>query len=226
MNTQTYTKRFTVAISLVMAAAVLYCSWPLGFILNPTSMRSGLASELGAFGQPYNWLFIWGDIISGALLVVACILLLRLWRPKRDVHLSLVLLLVYGVAGALDAALPEHCLPSLQTCGPIIHDPMLIMHGVFDYIQSVALLGTLVVAWRISKRAANGWLPWIYTIGVAGIIFALLSLVFMIINGPGYWTQRYYITISCIWVASIPFVLRPVVAARADQLMSRRRNPK
>lgn len=193
---------------MIFIAAALYCSWPLGFWLNPAASRTGLASELGAHGQPYSWFFIWADIASGLLVVVASLLLAQLHRVKGWRLTCLIMLAIYGVCGALDAGLPLHCVPSLQVCGPIFHDPELILHGVIDYIGSVTLLGTLIAAWIIARRQHRHWLPWIYGVGIAGIVFALLSLLFMIIGGPGYWAQRYYITIGCIWVASIPFVLR------------------
>jgi len=201
------TRYFWTAALLILLAAALYCSWPVGIWLNPGASRSGLASELGAFGQPYNWLFIWADIVSGALLVGGCLLLTRLFALTRWVRIGLVLLAVYGVCGALDAGLPLRCVPSIQICGPIFHDPQLVLHGVLDYIGSFALFGTLIAGWKVARQEDNVWLPWIYVVGTAGIIFALLSLIFIIDNGPGYWAQRYYLTISSIWVASLPFVL-------------------
>ncbi len=207
-----WTKRevwgFWTAAVAVAVAAVLYCSWPLGFWLNPMAEKTGLASELGAYGQPYNWLFIGADVASGALLAAACMVLWRLFGTHGWRRASLVLLLIYGACGALDAALPVHCLPSVQTCGPILHDPMLIVHGAVDFIGSAALLGTLLAEWVYARQHHRSWLPWIYIIGSGGVLFALLSLVFLLAHGPGYWAQRYYITLSCVWVASLPFVFR------------------
>ncbi len=200
---------FRAAALITACSALLYCSWPLGFVLNPLAMRSGLASELGAFGQPYNWVFIVGDVASGLLLVVAAAVLLRLYRLRGSSRIALVLLAVYGLCGAADAALPMRCLPSLQVCGPIFHDPLLILHGVFDFVGSFALLGTVWAAGRYVWRENQQWRLWIYVIGGGGILFAILSAVFYVAHGPGYWAQRYYITLSCIWVASLPFILRP-----------------
>jgi hypothetical protein len=124
---------------------------------------------------------------------------------------AMVFLAIYGICGALDAALPETCIPSEQVCGPILSDPMLILHGIFDLSGSVALIGTLVAAAVFVHKVEPSprWRTWIYVIGAGGTIFALASGVFYVWGGPGYWAQRYYITLSCIWVASIPFVLRP-----------------
>jgi len=197
------------AAFLTASAALLYCSWPLGFWLNPAAMRAGLASELGAYGQPYNWVFIWGDIISGALLLWGAIVLIHTYKIRGAGRWSLILLATYGVCGALDAALPMSCLPSQEICGPVLSDPMLILHGAIDLVGSVALVGTLVEAVRYVHKHNRTWRPWIYFIGVSALLFAVLSGVFYVFGGPGYWAQRYYITLSCIWVASIPFVLKP-----------------
>ncbi|HEY4160476.1 MAG TPA: DUF998 domain-containing protein [Candidatus Saccharimonadales bacterium] len=206
---------FAGAATVTILSAIIYCSWPLGFWLNPQAMQSGLASELGALGQPYNWVFIWGDIVSGVLLVAAVALLLKLYRLTGWARLALVFLAIYGICGALDAALPMHCLPSEQTCGSIFSDPMLILHGAFDLIGSIALIGTLVAVTVHVYRQNRQWLPWIYVIGIGGTLFAIASGIFYIWGGPGYWAQRYYITLSCIWVASMPFILRPKRAVPA-----------
>lgn len=190
-----------------ITAAVLYCSWPLGFWLNPAADRNGLASELGAYGQPYNWVFIVGDVLSGLLLIVASVLLGREFKADGWRKAGLILLAVYGLSGALDAILPLSCLPSEQVCGSIWHDPMLILHGVIDILGSIALVGTLLAEGIYAHTHHRGWLKWIYAIGGGGVLFAMLSLYFLLTNGPGYWAQRYYITLSCIWVASIPFVI-------------------
>jgi uncharacterized membrane protein YdcZ (DUF606 family) len=203
---------FRAAALITACSALLYCSWPLGFWLNPLAMHSGLASELGAFGQPYNWVFIAGDIVSGVLLVLAAVLLMRLYRLRGAARLAVWLLAVYGICGALDAALPMRCLPSLQVCGPIFHDPLLVLHGVFDFVGSIALFGTLLAAAQYVHRQNQQWRPWIYVMGFGGALFALLSLVLYVAHGPGYWAQRYYITLSCIWVMSLPFIVRPKYA--------------
>lgn len=202
---------FAAAATFIVVAAILYCSWPLGFVLNPVAMRSGLASELGALGQPYNWLFIGGDVVSGILLVAGVALLLCTYRRQlpRIAQITLLLLAVYGICGALDAALPMDCLPSEQACGSVFRDPVLVVHGLFDFAGAIALIATLVLmAVFVHKRAAV-WRPWIYTVGIGGTIFAVMSGVVAIWGGPGEWAQRYYITLSCMWVASVPFIVRP-----------------
>jgi hypothetical protein len=203
---------FAAAAFLTIVSAILYCSWPLGFWLNPEAMRGGLASELGALGQPYNWVFIWGDIVSGVLLVMGVFVLIRRYKLTGWPRRALIFLAIYGICGAFDAALPMSCLPSEQACGSVFNSPMLILHGVFDISGSITLIMTLVAATIFVHSSRREWLVWVYAIGIGGTIFALLSGVLYVMNVPGYWAQRYYITLSCVWVASIPFVFRPKAA--------------
>lgn len=200
---------FVAAAVSTILSAIVYCSWPLGFWLNPRAMQSGLASELGAFGQPYNWVFIWGDIVSGVLLVAAVVVLSRLYKPTGWMRQSLIYLAIYGICGAIDAALPMSCLPSEQQCGSVFGNPLLVMHGAADFIESIALICTLVTAAVYVYGHSRRWSAWIWAIGIGGTIFAIISGIVAIWGGPGYWAQRYYITLSCIWVASMPFVFRP-----------------
>lgn len=197
---------FEVAIVLVVAAAILYCSWPLGFWLNPAASKTGLASDLGAFGQPYDWFFIASDIISGVLLVVAAVLLTKLLGATGWRKVSLILLAVYGVAGAIDASLPLRCIPALAVCGSVWHNPWLIAHGVFDILGSLAILGTLLTEWLYTRRYHPTWLPWVYVVAAGGLIFGIASLVLLLVHEPGYWAQRYYLTLCSVWVASLPSI--------------------
>lgn len=198
---------FTLACVLLGVGSLLYASWPLGFVLDPSVMRSGLASELGAYGRPYNWFFIWSDILNGVFVLAGVLALFTIKKPNRPQRLSLILLAVYGVCGAIDAALPLSCLPSLQVCGPVFHDPILIAHGVVDFAGSLSLIGSLVAAGYYVYVFNRRWLPWIWTIGLGGTLFAAASAILYVLHGPGYWAQRYYITLSSVWVVSVPFVL-------------------
>src|SRR5206468_1047523 len=91
-----------------------------------------------------------------------------------------------------------------------------------DLLGCAALLLTLFAAWRAVPAERTRALLWIQFITVASLIFAMLSVVLWLLHGPGYWAQRYYITVSCIWVASIPFVLRASLLQRVLTLKTRR----
>ncbi|HWD24402.1 MAG TPA: hypothetical protein VG368_02965, partial [Acidimicrobiales bacterium] len=57
--------RRRVAIGVGIAGALAYSSWPLGYVLNGATARSAFASDLELSGQPYNWLFIGLDCVTG-----------------------------------------------------------------------------------------------------------------------------------------------------------------
>ncbi len=197
--------RSRVSVVLAVVAGLAYCSWPLGYVLNPLVSRRGLASELGALHQPYNWLFIALDVLAGALIVAVAILL---WRGP-DGHVRGIVLAnfaLFGVLTAIDALLPMTCEPSLTTCPSLSHQPMLILHGIASISASICLfLSALVVWWR--KRSQRGAV--VMTTLMAGwILFGAFSLYFLFFPGPGYLVQRYYITLCSAWIIALPFMLR------------------
>src|SRR6267142_4573901 len=124
---------------LAVLAGVLYASWPFGYWLNPAVAKGGLASALEGVHQPYNWLFIAGDIASSLLITLVCWLI---WRRVRGTHdkrlLEFALLnVVFFAAGTIiDAALPLRCDPSIQTCASFRHDHLLLAHGIFSILAA------------------------------------------------------------------------------------------
>jgi hypothetical protein len=97
---------------LFTATALLYNSWPLGYLLNYKTARYGLASSLDGKGQPYDWIFILGDIIVGAFLIVICVLIRlkvhkELW--SKPVTAIVAGVLIFGLFTATSAAAPNTC---------------------------------------------------------------------------------------------------------------------
>ena len=81
---------------LMLIAGLLYSSWPLGYWLNPNAAK-GLASDLEALHQPFNWLFIALDILTGLFVAIACFKLSRIVRANS--HPKTRLGLWVGVVG-------------------------------------------------------------------------------------------------------------------------------
>ncbi len=100
-----------------LVASVAYCSWPLGFILNPALTRTGLASDLEVHGQPFFWLFILLDCICGIATIVVA---MDAWSLRGNVHERIVFgfYALFGVATAIDALVPVNCGSKvLASCG-------------------------------------------------------------------------------------------------------------
>src|SRR5579863_4528936 len=95
---------------LGILAGITYLSWPLAYALNRTVVERGLASDLEVGGQPYNWLFIGLDILSGFFMVALALLA---WkgaerRPGRTGG-GLFGYGLFGLSSMLDAAVPLSC---------------------------------------------------------------------------------------------------------------------
>jgi len=188
--------------ALACLAGVLYSSWPLGYLLNPSISRNQLASALEALHQPYNWVFISGDVGSSLLMILICWLL---WRHYRGQHhqrfLGFVLInsIIFAIGTILDTLLPEHCLPTATTCPSWQHDHLLLAHGIFSILASVCLfLALLVIWWRNRTLLMNSLM-----LGYS--VFGLLSLQEALSPAQGNFSQHYYITLCSIVMAVIPY---------------------
>ncbi|HSX24109.1 MAG TPA: DUF998 domain-containing protein [Candidatus Saccharimonadales bacterium] len=215
---QKHNLRLTLPTAL--AAAVLYCSWPLGYYLNPKASAHGLASELGAVGQPYNWVFISTDVLTGLLVAVIAIVLWW-WLGRPAIRWLQVALLSYGVFGiltALDASLPMHCTPSLTVCPPIQNDHILIVHGVASIAAAASLFISVSALWYANRRERFQQLM-LAVLALWGL-FGLLSVLFFFVPGPGYLAQRYFIVLCSVWM-----VLLPVIVVKTLQVSKQVRVP-
>ena len=129
---------------LAIAGAVAYCSWPLGFLVNPSLAGTALASSFEGRSQPFGWLFILLDCFAGLCTVIVSFRILHSRRSSRLPGWALVLALfgyaVFGVASAVDAVVPLSCgASSAQTCAarlwPLTPD---------DLLTAIAVLGLFV----------------------------------------------------------------------------------
>jgi hypothetical protein len=104
----------TFAVVAGLVVAIAYCSWPIGLAVNPAVTHGELASSLDLYGQPYNWLFILLDCVTGVgtLAVVAATWPTRWSVPARRLRAGLVCYGLFGVVTAIDALLPSGCAAS------------------------------------------------------------------------------------------------------------------
>jgi hypothetical protein len=188
---------------LACLSGLLYSSWPLGYVLNPTVSRSALASALEALHQPYNWVFIAGDVSSSLLMLLICWLLLKHYRQNRQhqVFLGFVLINVsiFAIGTFADTLLPERCLPGAAACPSWQHNPLLLVHGVFSILASLCLFLALLVIWWRNRT------PLLYALMAGYTIFGLLSLQEAVSTSQGNFSQHYYITLCSLGMAVIPY---------------------
>ncbi len=213
-------KQFLLAAYLGVASGILYNSWPLGYWLNPLVSRRGLASELQAMNQPYNWLFVLLDVISGLLVMIVALLL---WRRSRYLaqKIALATFAFFGVMTIVSAVVPMNCEPSLTVCPSLTQQPLLLMHGISSILASVSLFVSVCVMWWQKHQHKSAKLMSMVLVG--WIAFGVVSTYFFFVPGPGYIAQHYYITLCSLWIALLPFMVNvQVQPKRAPARVSNR----
>lgn len=162
-----------------LAGALAYCSWPVGYIVNPTLAATALASELEARGQPYGWLFVALDCATGlAALVVARLL----WPERRSSNsglkrAALVGYALFGIVTAIDAVIPVGCggLP-LNRCGVDLSS--LNTDDVLTGVAMIALFIAAVCVQVYSTRQVS-WHPLSISSLVIVLGWSACGLVFL-----------------------------------------------
>lgn len=127
-----------------LLAAVFYCSWPLGYLLNPVVTQHQLASELEQTNQPYFWVFVGGDVLTGVAALIAGALQLRLRMRPGPATWAVWGYIWFGALVAMAALTPLNCNPQTASCGPLIHHPFVILHGFGSIVSVLLLLGSVI----------------------------------------------------------------------------------
>jgi hypothetical protein len=151
-----------IAFWLAMLAGLLYSSWPLGYILNPATAHSALASEFEAAHQPYNWLFVLLDVACGVTMLALGLLQ---WRraTKTLLRVSIAAYATFAALVVVAALAPYNC-NSLDTrCMLAPHSPLLLIHGLASTVSIVALFACLLsiaMTLRGQLRSLAGVIVW------------------------------------------------------------------
>lgn len=182
MPQQKYTR---LIFSLCILAAVFYNSWPLGYILNSQTAHSGLASDLEQAGQPYYWLFILGDILTGVCLVAACYVMRFKLRPEISTNVWVTVyvgVFLFGLGTAIATVVPAHCsITTALACGAN-GSSGLGLDALFSGIGALGLFASLVGASMLSMRyrlnAAVIRATWATLIAwsATGVLFSVFAL--------------------------------------------------
>ena len=195
---------------LTVLAGAFYCSWPLAYWLNPVANR-GLASNLEATGQPYNWVFIGLDIVSGLLICgVTWWLLQALKRPNMSLKIALYGFGAFGLFTAVDALLPINCLSVVQRCGPVLHDPWMVIHGAFSLASIGALTLSILSLWwlLVHDRRAAMILRWLlHGTVLAWFAFGLVTFVLLVLVRSSALSQHLFIIVCSLWTAALPYLV-------------------
>lgn len=202
-----------------LLAGVLYCSWPLGLLLNPQLSR-GVASAFEAPEQPYSWLFVLLDVLSGLLV---CLLAAWLWRlPGLRGYLRLLVAGAYGLFGALTIAaalLPLHCNVHSVRCLAGLSNPSDQLHDVVSLVSMLALAAAAIalgVLLKGGRRLAAAERLGFILLSVGWLAAGCITLTILLRHGGVAWPQRVFIILSSLWTIALPFFVVRLSGARPD----------
>jgi hypothetical protein len=185
---------------MAWVAAILYSSWPFAYILNPIAEHHDLASILESPHQPYGWFFISMDILAGAVMVYIGYLQFKRPNVSKLVRLSVGCYIAFGLMVVVSALLPINCDPSIQSCGPLVNDPVLIVHGLLSILSVVFLFMSILLTTItiIGYKLPNIFRWAAYSIIISWVVFGMGSAVAFVIRAKGNFLQYYFITICSI----------------------------
>jgi hypothetical protein len=187
---------------IAVISGLIYNSWPLGYILNPP-VAHALASNLEGLHQPYNWVFISGDVVSSLILIGICLFLLKKYgKGRKWLQAVMVCSVLFSIFTIVDAALPLKCVAITEDCPSFTHDPLLFVHGVFSILASVFLFIAIFYLWR---QLPKSW--YLQTILIGYILFGIFSLIDALTPGKGVLSQHFYITLCSVCIAVIPWTV-------------------
>ena len=215
--------------TLMLIAGVLCSSWPLGYWLNPKADR-GLASNLEALHQPFNWLFIMMDITCGILVGLACWNLLKLVvassPAKNNLGLPIAILGAgcFGLFTAIDAILPLDCVEGSPHCLSTLNDSYFVVHGIFSIGSILGLTVSIATIWLLILSSEKALLslahitPAMFLLVWVG--FGALTLYLVVHNKSSAIAQHFFIGFCSLWLIALPYFVGLVsrLQARAETL--------
>lgn len=162
--------RLTLRLSYL--AAIAYNTWPLAYACNRMVLQHGLASDLDKFNQPFSWVFISGDFLSGIILMFITFLQFR----AVSYRLLRLLIVAYGLSGLVIVAAaitPIKCVQVADMCVEKLTSPAALVHSILS-IASIVLLSYSVLFSLILRRVTGSKLRQLWLI----ILTAVLMLLF------------------------------------------------
>jgi len=165
-------------ISLVLSviAGVIYNSWPLGYWLDRSTFKYGLASDLEKVHHPYYWLFITLDCMTGLIILIMAYInhnkLGKVLHKKRlnYVNLGLVIFAVFTIIAAL---LPSECsITPILRCRSIAGNGL----GIDALTSTIAALGLFVSLVAVRYLSLHHNLkPWIHNLTQTIFVLWIIS---------------------------------------------------
>jgi len=206
--------------ALMAISGVLYFSWPLGYLLNPQA-NHGLASDLGALHQPYNWLFISLDVGCGILILLSTVKLFEIisnnyTQPNlRWLKFSVLGASGFGLLTAITAVMPLNCTQGSPNCEVALDNPYFVIHGIFSTGSVTSLAFSIFFIWFLLPSRERSEAPLAYRIPAIFLVvwlgFGTLTLFLVLQNRSSTLSQRLFIGTCSLWLAVLPYFVGSII---------------
>lgn len=211
---------------LMVLAGILYSSWPLGYWLNPQADR-GLASDLEALHQPFNWVFISMDVACGILVGIVSWKLLIMIRSRSNRKNLLGLWFAalgvgaFGLFTAVDALLPLNCIQGLPNCKVSLNNSYFVIHGIFSIGSITGLTISIVAVWLLLLLREDAVMSLAHLTPAMFLVvwlgFGALTLYLVMHNRSSALSQHFFIGFCCLWLIALPYFVRLVIRLQIPQ---------
>lgn len=200
------------AVVLGVSAGILYCLWFLAYYLNPSALANFDVSALQAKGQPYYWFFIAGDVVTGVLIFLLTLCLIKIFYKtpvwyKASFWVCLVGLMTFGVMTAISCFLPS-CVAAASVCNQstsTVFGAHNVTGGVASFGQFLSLAAALVLA---HKKVSDNLYRATYLLL---IVWSLCGLIFLYVSErtlpSAQSMQHAFLVLSSLGVAAVAAIL-------------------
>ena len=208
------------ATALMVLAGIFYSSWPLGYWLNSQATR-GLASDLQALHQPYNWVFISMDVICGILVgIVSGKLLMIIQKNSHQKNLLGLWTAVLGAGGfglftAIDALLPLNCIQGSPQCVVSLNNSSFVIHGIFSFASIAGLTVSIIAIWLLLLMRGKVVISLAHLTPTFFLLvwlsFGALTFYLIMHNLSSTLAQHLFIGFCCLWLIVLPYFVRLII---------------
>lgn len=196
---------------LAAVAGVSYCSWILQFVLNPElDPVNGYVSELSATDQPLHSLFAASDFLSGLLMAIVAIVVLRLLRPRGWELTGWLALLVFAAFSIADSLSAMDCAPNSDTTCALRERAGQVsfahkFHSVTSTIVVTAGIISLIALAIAARRGRRTPViaRWSWPLVVAETVTAVATLPLMYFGVLLGVIERVQVTVLALWLLVI-----------------------
>ena len=198
------------ALLLAITAGCVYSSWILGYVLNMRVALDGTASELAAFTQPMRELYVVGDYIVAALMILVCIIL----RADAKSAAAKSAVTMYGIAAIFIAAAAHIALlcstADTGTCAGSDVNTRFILHNAIGVLANFSLFLAIIFAAQTGTRHMREH----FQLQFAAIGWAFLGLSTILVSSEmtnpllhGF-QQRLFLVVTAAFMGLFPRLLR------------------